>query len=216
MNWKQPIPTNLEEIFGEDYRCMALYRHLIYKSSNKDGFITINKKTIKILKGQVVFGRNQFAKELCWDDKTTDRALIKLEKVYNQLTNQRNNNYTIVTLLNYDEQTYMTNQMTNRRPTSDQPVTTSKSVKNVKNNIYSSSSFLLNIPSNDIEQISKDLGVNKEDITLKGKSLYDYCKSKGKQYKDYKAFLRNCLRKDKPQNQVNNLLKGTVNYADLK
>lgn len=65
------------------------------------------------------------------------------------------------------------------------------------NNIYTSKDFLLNISKEDLDLISKDIGISKENIIFKGKVLYDWCESKGKVYKNYKAFLKNCLRSDK-------------------
>ncbi len=56
--------------------------------------------------------------------------------------------------------------------------------------------FLLSIPSPELEKISKDLGISKQTITLKGQSLYDWLKATGKRRKDYRAFLRLCLRRD--------------------
>lgn len=133
MSWKQPIPKGLEKRFGDDYGCQALYKELIYRSANDDGYFTDKRgKTTEIKKGQVVFGRNRFALYLGWNDKTTERRLQKLQKVYKQVTMQASMDFTIVTIINYDKDTDMTKQTTKQRPSNDQAMTTSESNKSNK------------------------------------------------------------------------------------
>lgn len=133
MNWKQPIPTDLDQIFGKDKRAKQMYKELIYCACNTDGIFTDSRgKQTPIQRGQVVYGRHKFAEELGWDDKTTDRSLIRVQDVYSLVTMQRTKNFTIVSIKNYDEITGMTMQMTKQRPSNDQAMTTSKNVKSVK------------------------------------------------------------------------------------
>lgn len=140
--WKQPIPTNLNEIFGEDYRCMVLYKELIYRANNSDNAIlALGLKTVRLMRGQVLYGRHKFAKYLCWNDLTTDRALIKLEKLYKLVHNQRTMDYTIVTLLNYDDIISMNTPLNNKRTRYEQLMNTSKNDKNsriINNNTFTS------------------------------------------------------------------------------
>ena len=85
---------------------------------------------------------------------------------------------------------------------------------NDTNKTYGGEKYLITIPEEDLEQIGKDVGVDKETIILKGKSLYDWCLTEGKTKKNYRAFLRNRLRYDvagKP-----NPSKGFVKYEDIK
>lgn len=63
-------------------------------------------------------------------------------------------------------------------------------------------SYLENIPEKDIEEFSEKLRINKSDILSKAEDLLNYCKSKGKTYKDYKAFLSNALKSDYKKNTV--------------
>ena len=65
-------------------------------------------------------------------------------------------------------------------------------------NTESSLSFLNNIPLEVIKEFSEKFDVYEKGIRKKGEELYDWVKSKGKesQYKDFKAMLRNALRKD--------------------
>lgn len=129
--WRQPIPVGLESIFGTDHRANLLYRELLYRACNQDTVMTLDgKKHVKILRGQVLFGRNKFAQYICSSSATVDRTLIKLEKVYNQVSNQRTHDYTLVTINNYDEVVRLEQPseqpVSNQRATSEQPVSTSK------------------------------------------------------------------------------------------
>lgn len=127
-NWKQPIPTNLKELFGNDYLGMNLYIWLLINSANKDGmFMDQRGKSILVKRGQTIFGRNEYAKLLNCSPKTAERTLSRIcLKVVLKMTKQANKNFTVVSINNYDEVTSMTQQ----RPSNDQAMTTSKSVKN--------------------------------------------------------------------------------------
>lgn len=209
LNWKQPIPTNLDGIFGKDRRASLLYRELIYRACNKDQTVTLdNRKHIKLLRGQVLFGRNKFAEYLCHDPRTTARCLDRLQDNYQLVTNQKSHDYTIVTILSYDSIVAFDQPhdqpVTNQSPTSVQPVTTSKSVrvkrvKSEKNNNTPESETL----SKASVKILDDRGFREElqkrfpdaPIGLEVRSMQDWLASKGRKYKDYQAFARNWLRK---------------------
>lgn len=62
--------------------------------------------------------------------------------------------------------------------------------------LESSSRYLLTIPEQDLEEFTTKFTCTKSQIKQKGEALHDYCKSKGKTYKDYKAFLRGTLSRD--------------------
>jgi len=57
-------------------------------------------------------------------------------------------------------------------------------------------SYLINIPEDDISEFTKFFECSPKDVRIKAEGLHDYCKSKGKTYKDYKALLRGALRRD--------------------
>jgi hypothetical protein len=196
---------------------------LIKESNHKDTKICLRGQCIRTYK-DIINGLSWMVgwRKMSYTKSQCENAMKYLTK-HTMIATKKTTRGLIITVLNYDKyqdvknykDTMSATQNDTREPQSSHTINNND--KNVKNiNIYSSSSFLLDIPSKDLEQISTDIGVDKKDIILKGKELFDYCKSKGKQYKDYKAFLRNCVRKDKPKNQVNSLLKGTVNYEDIK
>lgn len=64
--------------------------------------------------------------------------------------------------------------------------------KDKDNNI----NYLIKIPEKDIKEFTEKFNVYKKQVIEKGEEFHDYCKSKGKRYKNYKAALRNAIRKD--------------------
>jgi len=56
--------------------------------------------------------------------------------------------------------------------------------------------YLTDIPKQDIIELQSKIKATEQEIRDKGESLYDYCKAKGKKYKNYKSFLRNALKQD--------------------
>ena len=57
-------------------------------------------------------------------------------------------------------------------------------------------SYLLNIPKEDLEEFVEKFNATPDKIKEKGDDLLNYCKAKGKQYKNYKSFLRNAIKND--------------------
>lgn len=68
--------------------------------------------------------------------------------------------------------------------------------RDIKPNGFSSISYLKNIPLDDIKEFIEITTATENQIRNKGEALFDYCEAKGRRYKNYKAFLRNALRKD--------------------
>ena len=62
-----------------------------------------------------------------------------------------------------------------------------------KNNI-ASISYLKNIPKEDIEELTEKYKVGNKFILDRAEDVIDYCESKGKAYKNYKAALRNFIK----------------------
>ena len=138
--WKQPIPTNLETVFGEDYRAIQLYKEIVYRACNADCRLSLDgRKFVTLKRGQVLFGRNRYAQYLGWQPSTVDKCLKRVFGVMqsnNQMTKQANNDYTVITINNYDDVVSMNNQSSNQSnklvATWEQPSSTSKSIKSDK------------------------------------------------------------------------------------
>jgi len=61
---------------------------------------------------------------------------------------------------------------------------------------YSSVDFLKNLPQEEIDEFVKKFNVTPAGVKRKADDLIDWCEANGKKKKNYKAFLRNALRKD--------------------
>ena len=57
-------------------------------------------------------------------------------------------------------------------------------------------SYLSEIPREDVREFCTKFKVLPSELRDKAEALHDYCKANGKKYSDYKAFLRNAVRKD--------------------
>lgn len=62
--------------------------------------------------------------------------------------------------------------------------------------IEKSIKYLKNIPKEEINELTERFIASEDEIKNKGESLYLYCKSKAKTYKDYRSFLLNAIKKD--------------------
>lgn len=60
-------------------------------------------------------------------------------------------------------------------------------------------SYLEKLPEADLKEFNTRFEASEKQIISKAESLVNYCRSKGKTYRDYKAFLLNALKKDFPE-----------------
>lgn len=131
MSWKQPIPTDLDKIFGTDYLAQDLYVNLLLRSANRDGFWTDDKtkRTFPIKRGETIFGRNVWARHLRTSPATIERTLHKLSEIYQKVSYLPSQGFTVVTIKDYDKIC----DMSEWRASGELVVSTSKIIKNIKN-----------------------------------------------------------------------------------
>ena len=115
----------------------SLYIHLLIKANHspkKWQGITINK-------GQVLTGRKVLSVETGLSEMQVRTALKKLESTQN-ITISATSKNSIITVCDYEsyaehnqqDNQQVTNEITNKQPTDNQQVTTTKNTKNSKNN----------------------------------------------------------------------------------
>lgn len=126
MGWKQPIDTDIYEWFGEDNLARNLFIHLLLKARNKDmdNPQYYKKKPYKLKRGQVIFGRREYAKLICAAPSSSRNALERLIKVYSKVTSKSNSDYTVINILNFDELVGLepaNKPASNQQVTSDEP-----------------------------------------------------------------------------------------------
>ena len=69
---------------------------------------------------------------------------------------------------------------------------------NISNNNINikSITYLRDIPDKDLKEFTTKFNITERQVKEKSEELEDYCKAKGKRYNNYKAFLRNAVRKE--------------------
>ena len=147
----------LEWEWYTDSNVKSLYIHLLIKANHspkKWQGITINK-------GQVLTGRKVLSVETGLSEMQVRTALKKLESTQN-ITISATSKNSIITVCNYEsyaeynqqDNQQVTSEITNKQPTDNQQVTTTKNTKNSKNN---NNSF-------NFKKAFVDLGVEKETL----------------------------------------------------
>jgi hypothetical protein len=183
----------------------------LLRANHENSTVPIGTVDYPVKSSQFITSRSNGASE-CHISEQNWKSAMGYLKSTSRITSKSTNKFTIVTILKWNSY-QQTNQQTNQQVTSSQPasnqqVTTDNNDKNDKNdkkeiNPHSKIDFLLNIPLKELQGISIKLGVNQGFVASKAEDLYNYCKAKGKVYKDYYAFLLNAVKRDKPQGDPN-------------
>ena len=117
----------------------------LMKASHKEYDVHIGYQTVRLMPGDFVFGRKAAAEELGMTERTVRTSLDSLSRQRN-IAIKTTNKYSVITIINW--QAYQSEettsdqqndqQLTNKRPATDQQLTTNKNVKNVENvkNLY--------------------------------------------------------------------------------
>ena len=218
-NWKQPIPTDLERYFGEDYAAIALFKEIIYRACNDDGMPWEFSGRIVILnRGQTVFGGNQFAKYMQWTRSKIERVLARILQISDikpdiKLRIQRTKSYSIITIENYNSLTGMSikssikpdMKRTSGSTSTGHEADTSKSVESVESVESGGGKGPVSPMSPD--SVTKEfldamkirfptIPVDREwDKALDYLNDTGFKDGKGRQRKDIPAFFRNWLRR---------------------
>jgi len=180
----------------------AVWIELLLEANHESRDILWKGERITIKPGQLTCGLKQLS-EWTGVPRGTCKRILDLFKSETMIEIQTSNQFSLITVKNWEQyqstETQNETTMKRQRNASETPVKTPKECKNVRikelkkeNHI----NFLLNIPAEVIAEFSKEFNVYEQGIRGKGKDLYNYCKAKGKQYKDYKAFMRNALKRD--------------------
>jgi len=147
MIWKQPIQTNLNSIFGDNFLAKHLYIELLLRASNTDKEKEFAGTLHFLKRGQCVCGEEELATEYQVHRQTIRGALGRLQKVYNKINIKPTNKGTIVTILNYDDVVSLPQQNVqqddNRTTSNVQQKDTNKNVENVEIEKIEDNSILL-------------------------------------------------------------------------
>lgn len=157
MGWKQPIDTDVLSWFGDDHLARDLFIHLLLRARNEDMEkpAMYQGKLYQLKRGQVIFGRNEFSKRLRASPSGTSKALLRIAKVWCKVTCEVSKNYTVITILNYDDlvlgNKQKNKQVTSKPRKSDTNQNVDKSGKSEKNVLIANGS--VNPPQHQLQTI---------------------------------------------------------------
>ena len=120
----------LEWEWYDDLNTFRLFIHLLLKANHK----AKKYRGMELKAGSILTGRDLLSFETGLSVMQVRTSLTKL-KTTNEITIKTNSQGTIIQLVNFTKYQIVTNDLTNKQPTSNQRVTTNKNVKNVKNDI---------------------------------------------------------------------------------
>ena len=177
---------------SRDSHLVQLFLYCLLKANWKDKEAVLGNEVLLIKRGQFITGRKQLVRDLTalrrenspmWQKMETlyRRKLFILEKLH-FLTISPTNKYSIVTICNYEKYQANDQQMTNNRPTDDQQMTTTKNIKNIKNN------NILPERSDDLpeKEVLEKLP-NKNDLY---RSIITYCREKQGISREYPNYVK--------------------------
>lgn len=106
-SWKQPVPTDLEAIFGQDFLSRLIYQELLIKAANKGRQINLNGFILTIERGQAYFTERYLATIFNRHRDTIRKSLERLQNLYRRLDIRRTEKGSIATILYFDDITKM-------------------------------------------------------------------------------------------------------------
>ena len=116
---------------------IAVWLWCLLRANHKDTKVPFNGDDIELKSGEFITGRNKATEELPISPQTY-RTCIKYLKSTSRITIKSTNRFSIISIVKWEEyQTNLTskstNKLTNSQPATNQPLTTDKNDKNVKN-----------------------------------------------------------------------------------
>lgn len=153
----------------KDAEHLAVWVFLLLHASHKEYNVIFDGKRTTLRPGQLITGRKSIASELGMNESKVRRILESFENDQ-QIDQQKTNKNRLISLLNWESYQIFDQQndqqVTNKRPTSDQQVTTNKNIKNNKNerNIYKDSPELNSAIESFIDYRKSNKPMSKKEI----------------------------------------------------
>jgi len=191
----------LENPIAQNPTIAWLWITLLLLANHQNHKIIWNKEEITIKRGQLLTGRKQLSQQTGIPETTIERHLDYLAKNGHQIEQQKTNKFRIITILNWD--TYQ--KRTPKRTTNGQQMDTYNKVNKVNNTTTTTQTgdtppsqlaYLTNIPIQVKDELIARFILSEKELRDKAESLFLYCQSKGRVYKNYHAFLLNALKRD--------------------
>lgn len=142
--------------------------------------------------GKRTFGRFQLSDELGIKPNTLYKVVKRLEKKYKVIKVLSQTNYTEVLVVNWGKYQHQETAQSNDSQTTVKPASTISNTKQeLENREYKNREYLTTFSLKDFS----DIEATEKQLRLEGEKAYNWCLSKGKVQKNYKAFLRNWVLK---------------------
>lgn len=127
----------------QNEKLLKVFIYCLMKATHSDHEQIVGRQNVQLKPGQFVFGRKKAALELDIKESTI-RDYMNVLKADNVITITPTNKFSVITVVNWgvyqDQDDDNRQQKDNRTTTERQQTNTNKNVKNVKNELFSSSS----------------------------------------------------------------------------
>lgn len=160
--------TLLDSMIFSSQTGLKIWIWLLLKASFKKRYVSLKigkgETTVTIERGQLLFGRYKAEEELCIDGSTIYRWIKKLEE-NEMILIQSNNQYSIITICNYD--TYQSGNADDEQPTNNQRTTNEQQMNSRRT-----------AGEQQVNTYNKDNKVNKDnkDNNIENKKSFDFKK----------------------------------------
>lgn len=180
----------------KNHKLWTFWCYCLLKASGVDSQTLENYNQVKLKRGQFIFGLKKASKEIRMSVQSIRTCITFLESSGN-INKQSNNQFSIITVLNYNvynsSENKSTDLLTNAQQTSNKRVTTLKKDKERKE-VYIEFVYLTTKEHTKLVQRFGEQGT-----VERLKRLNNYIGSKGRQYKSHYYTILSWEDKDKPQ-----------------
>jgi len=125
----------LDDCLIGNYKLMALWMVLLLEANHQDKKIIWNKEELIIKRGELITGRKKLAEKTGLSERNV-RTCLETLKSTNKVTIKIYSKFSLVTIINWDRYQCIDQvndqQVTSKRPASDQQVTTNNNNKHYK------------------------------------------------------------------------------------
>lgn len=189
-----------------------LWMQLLLRVNHKDAKVMVGNSIVDIKRGQFLTGRNKLSEYTGINRSKLERLLKMLESEH-QIEQQKTTKYRVISITNYDKYQSAEQQVSNKRATSEQQVSTNKNDKNVNNDKNESKAprAQFKAPTQiEVENYFLSKGFTFEDAKRESVKFYSYYDSKGwlvgkSKMKNWKSAVTGWIARssDKPKQELN-------------
>lgn len=152
MNWKQPIPTNLEEVFGNDFLSQDIYIWTLLHAQNSTKVISLNGKIIQLQRGQCYATITNLASRFSKDPKTIKSHIILLRDLHNVLDYDIYPQGVVFTIKSYEDvikmESVLGNKLDNDRVANTErlPINKNDNNEKIEKTVTNGNGFVFKLP----------------------------------------------------------------------